>query len=210
MTYSGGEFRTKKPFNPLLGETYEIIHEDVKYISEQVSHHPPISACYAESPKFIFYGDSNIKTSLKITGSMEIGPVTSYHIELKETGDHFVISKPKVVLRNIIAGKMYTWTTGELKAKNLKTGDEFTMNYQDEGWLTSNDHKVKGDICDKEGEIKYKLKGKWNKELFAYPCFESDVKEIKICERLEEIEKRDWQFMMNPISINMNHLPTNL
>ena len=34
-----------KPFNPLLGETYELfIPGKLKFIAEQVSHHPPISA----------------------------------------------------------------------------------------------------------------------------------------------------------------------
>ena len=46
--------RTKKPFNPLLGETYEYIDEKKKFrfISEQVSHHPPISAGYCESENY--------------------------------------------------------------------------------------------------------------------------------------------------------------
>ena len=46
----------QKPFNPLLGETYECIREDRgwRFIAEQVSHHPPISACYCDSKNFIF------------------------------------------------------------------------------------------------------------------------------------------------------------
>ena len=54
----------KKPFNPLLGETYENIREDkgFKFIAEKVSHHPPIMACYAESDDYIFFQDNNIKT----------------------------------------------------------------------------------------------------------------------------------------------------
>jgi hypothetical protein len=39
--------RTSKPFNPLLGETYELKNEGdapFHYVAEQVSHHPPISA----------------------------------------------------------------------------------------------------------------------------------------------------------------------
>lgn len=78
-----------KPFNPVLGETYESHREDrgFHYISEQVtsrggngnmlikpqylglghtvmlcymlcfqvSHHPPISACHAESENFTFW-----------------------------------------------------------------------------------------------------------------------------------------------------------
>merc|ERR1712073_51915 len=38
-----------KPFNPLLGETYECVREDkgFRYIAEQVSHHPPVSCAQA-------------------------------------------------------------------------------------------------------------------------------------------------------------------
>lgn len=52
--YSLTDLRTKKPFNPLLGETFEFIDEerDFQYISEQVSHHPPISAIHCRSNHF--------------------------------------------------------------------------------------------------------------------------------------------------------------
>jgi oxysterol-binding protein-related protein 3/6/7 len=54
----------RKPFNPLLGETYECIREDkgFKFISEKVSHHPPIMACHAESENYVFYQQSHVKT----------------------------------------------------------------------------------------------------------------------------------------------------
>lgn len=72
-----------KPFNPVLGETYECVRPDrgFRFISEQVgawggslggaprldgvlarpslspqvSHHPPVSACHAESENFVFW-----------------------------------------------------------------------------------------------------------------------------------------------------------
>ncbi|NWU14151.1 OSBL7 protein, partial [Cephalopterus ornatus] len=52
-----------KPFNPVLGETYECVRPDrgFRFISEQVSHHPPISACHAESDNFIFWQDMRWK-----------------------------------------------------------------------------------------------------------------------------------------------------
>jgi len=34
--------RQSKPFNPLLGETYELVTDDFHFFSEMVSHHPPI------------------------------------------------------------------------------------------------------------------------------------------------------------------------
>jgi hypothetical protein len=36
--------RTSKPFNPLLGETYELVSPSFRYFNEVVSHHPPVLA----------------------------------------------------------------------------------------------------------------------------------------------------------------------
>lgn len=49
--------RVAKPFNPLLGETYEYVRPDqgYRFFIEQVSHHPPIGAAYAESAKWDYY-----------------------------------------------------------------------------------------------------------------------------------------------------------
>lgn len=36
----------------MLGETYELVMDDFKYVSEQVSHHPPISAFNIDGDNF--------------------------------------------------------------------------------------------------------------------------------------------------------------
>jgi len=56
--------RTKKPFNPILGETYELRLSDNKStaIYEQVSHHPPIGAGHAETAKWTYDITSAVKT----------------------------------------------------------------------------------------------------------------------------------------------------
>lgn len=63
--------RMSKPFNPLLGETYELKNEDstasFHFIAEQVSHHPPISALYARGQHWILTG--NIEPKLKFQGT---------------------------------------------------------------------------------------------------------------------------------------------
>jgi hypothetical protein len=40
--------RTGKPFNPMLGETFEYLTKEYKFYSEAVSHHPPIFALNIE------------------------------------------------------------------------------------------------------------------------------------------------------------------
>lgn len=44
--------RLQKPFNPLLGETYELVTNKFRLITEQVSHHPPITAYHVESSSY--------------------------------------------------------------------------------------------------------------------------------------------------------------
>lgn len=48
--------RVNKPFNPLLGETYEYVDKDLKMIVEQVSHHPPVAAFHADCDDFVLQG----------------------------------------------------------------------------------------------------------------------------------------------------------
>lgn len=57
LTYSNTVKRFNKAFNPLLGETYEYIQDDLKFIAEQVCHHPPVSAFHAECNDFIMEGN---------------------------------------------------------------------------------------------------------------------------------------------------------
>jgi len=49
--YSSTIGRVAKPFNPLLGETYEYAHKEkqFRYVSEQVSHHPVSTTFYAKA-----------------------------------------------------------------------------------------------------------------------------------------------------------------
>ena len=52
-----------------------------RYVSEQVSHHPPISACWAESPTWRYYGEVDAQN--KFMGkSFEIRPTGIAHAEL--------------------------------------------------------------------------------------------------------------------------------
>jgi len=41
-----------KPFNPLLGETYEFVTDEYSYLAEQVSHHPPVTAIHIKGKDY--------------------------------------------------------------------------------------------------------------------------------------------------------------
>jgi len=45
------KIRKRKPFNPMLGETYELVTSDFRFMSEKVQHQPnQVSACCLEGP----------------------------------------------------------------------------------------------------------------------------------------------------------------
>ena len=69
--------RHSKPFNPLLGETYELVSKDSNYcvVSEQVSHHPPITALHAESDKWVFWEE--YKLDIKFRGQVRSQSMSS-------------------------------------------------------------------------------------------------------------------------------------
>lgn len=52
------KYSSLTPFS-LQGETFEYVSLDKKYryVSEQVCHHPPISACIAQSPAWEYFGE---------------------------------------------------------------------------------------------------------------------------------------------------------
>ena len=78
-----------KPFNPILGETYELVTDEIEYLSEQVSHHPPITAIYCRGKKTNYVLSNLQKTNTKFTGKfMEFHQQYRTYIEfedLKET-----------------------------------------------------------------------------------------------------------------------------
>lgn len=62
--------RMSKPFNPLLGETYEVkVQGDASfhYVAEQVSHHPPVSALFARGRAWTL--SANVEPKVKFQGT---------------------------------------------------------------------------------------------------------------------------------------------
>mmetsp|Transcript_4815 Transcript_4815/g.4686 ORF Transcript_4815/g.4686 Transcript_4815/m.4686 type:complete len:101 (-) Transcript_4815:580-882(-) len=88
-SYASNENRTMKPFNPLLGETYELQRDGFNLISEQVSHHPPVSAIHADHEKYWFSGMTQVKTAFKGT-YLVVNPSGTFHVVLKPYNDHFI------------------------------------------------------------------------------------------------------------------------
>ena len=166
--------RLNKPFNPLLGETYTLKYRNWRFFSEQVSHHPPISACYTESPFFEFRTNTFVRT--RFWGkSLEFISLGGSNVKLKNTvaGDEeYIYSRPGTSANNIIVGTMYLDVHGSTVVRNLKSGEVVELEYLPRSWLGNNAFVVRGVVKDNSGVPRYRVNGLWN-ERFSITNMES-------------------------------------
>ena len=165
-SYASTEGRITKPFNPLLGETFEYVSRQrgFRYISEQVSHHPPISACYCESARYRLWAEVKVKS--KFWGkSMELVPEGTTHLILH--GDHYSWRKVTTSVNNIIVGKLWLDHHGLMRIVNHTKGYVCEVEFIPAGWRSSENKRVTAQVLDPEGEVRGGLSGFWHRSLTA-------------------------------------------
>ncbi|KAG1706624.1 Oxysterol-binding protein-related protein 2 [Nymphon striatum] len=154
--------RLGKPFNPLLGETFELQRPDIGFriISEQVSHHPPVSAFHADSSEFTFKG--SIHPKLKFWGkSVEIQPKGTITVELLKHNEVYTWTNVNCCVHNIIVGKLWIEQYGLLEVVNHQNGLKAVLNFKPAGWFSRDLHRIEGFIVNKEKKKLRFVYGKW-------------------------------------------------
>uniref|UniRef100_A0A670ZIJ1 Oxysterol-binding protein-related protein 3 n=1 Tax=Pseudonaja textilis TaxID=8673 RepID=A0A670ZIJ1_PSETE len=168
--YASSYYRAgSKPFNPVLGETYECICEDkgFQFFSEQVSHHPAISACHAESDNFIFWQD--IRWKNKFWGkSIEIVPIGTTHVILPGFKDHYEWNKVTSCIHNILNGQRWIEHYGEIIIKNLNDDScHCKLTFVKTKYWNRSVHDIEGNVLDKNGKVVHRLFGKWHENIYC-------------------------------------------
>uniref|UniRef100_A0A663E9J2 Oxysterol-binding protein n=1 Tax=Aquila chrysaetos chrysaetos TaxID=223781 RepID=A0A663E9J2_AQUCH len=199
--------RTGKPFNPLLGETYELIRDDLGFrlLSEQVSHHPPISAFYAEglNNDFVFHG--SIYPKLKFWGkSVEAEPKGTMTLELLEHSEAYTWTNPTCCVHNIIVGKLWIEQYGNVEITNHKTGEKCVLSFKPCGLFGKELHKVEGYIQDKSKKKLCALYGKWTECLYSVDpaTFEAYKKNDKKSAEEKKSSKQMYNFTSFAMALN--------
>ncbi|XP_040213598.1 oxysterol-binding protein-related protein 6 isoform X2 [Rana temporaria] len=158
-----------KPFNPVLGETYECIREDkgFRFFSEQVSHHPPVSACHCESKNFVFWQD--IRWKNKFWGkSMEILPFGTVNVVLPKYGECYVWNKVTTCIHNILSGRRWIEHYGEITIRNTKNSVSMCkMTFIKGNYWSSSVNEIHGVVMDQDGRVVHRLFGKWHEALYC-------------------------------------------
>ncbi|XP_068274736.1 oxysterol-binding protein-related protein 7 [Nyctibius grandis] len=161
-----------KPFNPVLGETYECVRPDrgFRFISEQVCHHPPISACHAESDNFIFWQDMRWKN--KFWGkSLEIVPMGTVNVQLPRTGDHFEWNKVTTCIHNVLSGPRWIEHYGEVLIRNTRDASyHCKVTFCKARYWGAGANEVQGAVLSRSGAVVERLGGKWHEGLQRGPA----------------------------------------
>ncbi|RDB30164.1 Oxysterol-binding C2F12.05c [Hypsizygus marmoreus] len=188
--YSSTIGRIAKPFNPMLSETFEYVRFDkeFRYVSEQVSHHPPISACWAESPAWHYYGEVDAQNRF-MGKSFEIRPTGVAHAELiipadrAEPGypeapskygegkvvEHYSWKKVTTNVSGFILGSPTIDHYGDMIVTNHRTEDQCILTFKPRGWRGKDAYEIAGQVIDSSGSIAYEIAGRWNSQLIATP-----------------------------------------
>lgn len=183
--------RVAKPFNPLLGETFEYVRPDKNYrfFIEQVSHHPPVGAAWAESPNWTYWGESAVKS--KFYGrSFDINPLGTWFLRLRPKSggkeDFYTWKKVTSSVVGIMTGNPVVDNYGPMEIKNWTTGEVCHIEFKARGWKASSAYLISGKIVDADGRVRVSLGGRWNSRLYARltPGYEATVEEPKNAEAM--------------------------
>lgn len=178
--YASTLYRIAKPFNPLLGETFEYCRRDqlFRLVSEQVSHHPPISACCAQSVKWDYYGENAVDSQFR-----------GRSFDFKHLGKMFCVIRPDSGVTaqdgSDVEEELYSWKKvntsvvgimlgsptvdnyGTMEVTNHTTGDTVKVDMKQRGWKQSSAYQLSGVVCDAMGNNRWAIGGHWNSIIFG-------------------------------------------
>ncbi|XP_071120798.1 oxysterol-binding protein-related protein 9-like isoform X4 [Mytilus edulis] len=179
----------KKPYNPILGETFSCFwkmpgaennneqtdgpvpwasKDNLSFIAEQVSHHPPISAFYAEHFNKKISLDGYIWTKSKFLGlSIGVHMIGQGVISVIDHDEEYTITFPNGYGRSILT---VPWIElgGKCTLGCAKTGYNATVEFHTKPFYGGKKHKVTAEIFEpNEKKPIVSIDGEWNGIMYA-------------------------------------------
>ncbi|XP_035448249.1 oxysterol-binding protein 1 isoform X3 [Spodoptera frugiperda] len=175
-SYATTACRTNKPFNPLLGETYEcdrMADLGWRAISEQVSHHPPMVAQFCEGQAGWQCWQEFTMTT-KFRGKyLQVIPLGGASAMFPSSGNKYTWRKVTTTVHNIIVGKLWVDNHGDMDIvgeSGPAAGYVAHLKYLPYGYFSKDtQRKVTGVIKDPQGVPRYVLQGHWDSRVEVAP-----------------------------------------
>ncbi|XP_048580502.1 oxysterol-binding protein-related protein 11 isoform X2 [Nematostella vectensis] len=197
----------KKPYNPILGETFtcswdvreecstgmernplnlandvSVMEDDrgLRFVAEQISHHPPVSGFYAECPRKKICLNAHIWTKSKFYGmSIGVANVGEAVITLLEHEEEYHFTFPSAFCRSILT---FPWVElgGKLHITCPKTGYNASVTFHTKPFYGGKLHRVTGEVKNAStGKVICKVAGEWNGKIeFNYTSNQEQAKVI--------------------------------
>uniref|UniRef100_A0A667WUL9 Oxysterol-binding protein n=1 Tax=Myripristis murdjan TaxID=586833 RepID=A0A667WUL9_9TELE len=195
----------KKPYNPIIGETFhcswrvpkrpEASKEptqgsptraapqdcyQVRFVAEQVSHHPPVSGFYAECQERRMCVNTHVWTKSKFMGmSIGVSMVGEGCLCLLEHDEEYVFTLPCAYARSILT---VPWVElgGKVNVTCAKTGYSAVITFQTKPFYGGKLHKVTAEVKhNTTNAVVCRVQGEWNGTLeFSYTSGETRVVDV--------------------------------
>ncbi|KAH8724622.1 hypothetical protein GQ44DRAFT_617900 [Phaeosphaeriaceae sp. PMI808] len=146
----------------------------VSYLTEQTSHHPPVSAFYVDCPAKGVSAKGYDQLSAKFTGT-SVRVVAGAHnlgifITLKNRdNEEYQLTHPAAYLGGLLRGSLSVSVADSCYVTCPKTGLKVILEYLEEGWLGRTQNKVQGVIYkyDPKNDTITKIKDVADKDVLA-------------------------------------------
>ncbi|KAL3315613.1 Oxysterol-binding protein 2 [Cichlidogyrus casuarinus] len=196
-SYAGTLNRTGKPFNPLLGETYECDRTQESYGWRAICE---------QSPKHGWEFRQDLTLTSKFRGKyLSVLPKGCVRLDFRD-GSIFTWNKITTCVHNIIVGKLWIDNYGDAYITNHKTGHTAEINYSPYTLLSSHNRQVKGVVKDPSGRDQYVITGTWDERLNGESKRPSDedLKATVLWTARPVREDADQIYNFNDMSVELN------
>lgn len=166
----GPNVSIKKPLNAFLGEIFLASFTDAqtgtktKMVSEQVSHHPPITAMHISSPEHGIRADGYARVEMTFSGSLNIRHIGHTTLHIDRYNEDYLLPFPNVQVRGFLSACIYPEIWGTYKLTST-SGYVSEITFSGAGFLRGkkkNYFEAKVYHRESPKDIKYKLSGVWS------------------------------------------------
>uniref|UniRef100_A0A8B9GH42 Oxysterol-binding protein n=1 Tax=Amazona collaria TaxID=241587 RepID=A0A8B9GH42_9PSIT len=198
---TGSNFSTHSPSEQVTlskdteGQT-ELDYYTVKFVAEQVSHHPPVSGFYAECVERKMCVNAHVWTKSKFLGmSIGVTMIGEGLLSLLEHGEEYTFSLPCAYARSILT---VPWVElgGKVNINCVKTGYSASINFHTKPFYGGKLHRVTGEVKQNiTNTVVCRVQGEWNSVLeFTYSNGETkyvDLTKLSVTrKRVRPLEKQ--------------------
>lgn len=148
------------------------------FVAEQVSHHPPVSAFYAENKEKSISCCAHIYTKSKYLGfSVGVQNLGQGVIRLLKHNETYICTFPSAYGRSIFT---VPWVElgGPVEIKCKETGYSAKIEFVTKPFYGSKKHRIIGELSKPDNQPFMSIEGEWNGCMYSKLLYSSEAKQV--------------------------------